>query len=465
MAFPTSRIAPLFATLCAVTASAGVLDKAWLKGTTDKDPLTYAPGEEMTITVTPMELDGELPDNEYTLRWTFTDDFGREEKGSQPLTAEPFVYRTSLDKPGFVRLQVYVHGPDGKRYSKKYTGDTSTPEGQKAMNKFEEKPHFVFFDGGAAVNPDALEPPAEPADFDEFWTKQFQRLDQVPVKLLEKVEIPQKNPKARLYAVSIACADGIRPVTGYLSIPTAVDEGKKFPARLQTHGYGGNPGFHMPQERASSEEIVLNINAHGMKLPAFGATDEDLAALKESIRSNGKSYAFDPEQNKDPETAYFNGMVLRVKRALQFLKTLDGWNGKDLRASGGSQGGLQTIWAAGCREGVTSATSDITWCCDLPMNQVRLDKKASSAGWYIPWVEGLGYYDAVTWAKRIPQDCLVRISRAGIGDYTCPPMGLAKLYNNIHAGNKSIKWVQGSQHGYVPPTYEGRDFVRDATKP
>jgi hypothetical protein len=38
-------------------------------------------------------------------------------------------------------------------------------------------------------------------------------------------------------------------------------------------------------------------------------------------------------------------------------------------------------------------------------------------------------------------------------------MGLAKLWNSIPGGNKSIKWVQGSQHGYVPPEYEGRDFV------
>jgi hypothetical protein len=38
-------------------------------------------------------------------------------------------------------------------------------------------------------------------------------------------------------------------------------------------------------------------------------------------------------------------------------------------------------------------------------------------------------------------------------------MGLAKLWNNIPGCNKSIKWVQGSQHGYVPPEYEGRDFV------
>jgi len=41
------------------------------------------------------------------------------------------------------------------------------------------------------------------------------------------------------------------------------------------------------------------------------------------------------------------------------------------------------------------------------------------------------------------------ISRAGLGDYVCPPSGLAILYNNIKSP-KNIVWVQGSTHGFVP---------------
>ena len=70
----------------------------------------------------------------------------------------------------------------------------------------------------------------------------------------------------------------------------------------------------------------------------------------------------------------------------------------------------------------------------------------------------MGYYDAVNFAKRIPETCHTLITRAGLGDYRCPPMGLAKLWNNIPGNNKSILWVQGARHGYVPPNYEGRDF-------
>ena len=435
--------------LAAAAATAGVLDNAWLKGTTDKNPLSYTPYEEMVFTVTPMGLDGDLPEGEYTLEWTFTDDFGRHESGKIPFTTEPFVYRTSLDRPGFVRLQAFVLGPDGKRYVKKFTGDASTPEGKKAMNEFEKKNKSVFFDGGAAVEPERLDPVEEPADFDEFWMKQFERLDLVPVKA-DRVELESPNPNARLYAIRIDCA-GLRPVTGYLTVPKAVEQGKTFPARLETHGYSGDRCTHDRPGWARDNEIVLNINAHGLKLKEFGATEADTKALRWEIRSHDKSYAFDQEQNKDPETAYFNGMVLRVKRGLQYLKTVEGWNGFDLIASGGSQGGLQTIWAAGCGEGVTRAESGITWCCDMKFTW------ENRKGWYIPWTDALGYYDAVNFGKRIPESCRTNITRAGIGDYTCPPTGLAKLYNAIPGTNKSIKWVQGSQHGYVPPEYEGRD--------
>lgn len=445
----------------AVAAFGGVLDKAWIKGTTDKDPITYKPGEKMVFTLSAQGLDGKLPAGEYFLQWTRSGDDGIRENGKEPLTAQPFVYETKIDKPGFVRIQANVVDKDGNRYMKQYTGDTTTPEGKAAMNRFERTNRAVFFDGGAGAGIETLRTEPEPKDFDAFWAKQYARLDLVPIKD-RRIEIKCANPKARLFAIQIDCA-GLRPVTGYLSIPKAVEEGRTFPARLETHGYSGDGCTHGTPSSARDNEIVLNINAHGLKLVEFGATEADTKALRWEVRSHDMTYAFDPKQNADPEVAYFNGMVLRVKRGLQFLKTVKGWNGKDLIASGGSQGGLQTIWAAACGEGVTRAESGITWNCDMYTNgKLRKDPalKLAADGWYIPWVDALGYYDAAIFGKRIPKTCRTIITRAGLGDYCCPPTGLAKLWNNI-PGNKEIHWVQGSQHGYVPPAYEGRDFVRE----
>ncbi len=444
------RVAAFFAAaFAAATAAAGLLDNAWLMGVTDKCPLAYRPGEEMVFTITPKDLDGAVPAGEYFMDWKRTDDYGQVEQGRAPLTGEPFVYKTKLDKPGFVRLEVYVVDKDGKRYAKKFTGDATTPEGRRAMNEFERKRKAVFFDGGAGVDIDTLATHEEPKDFDAFWAGQYKRLDLVPIKD-DRIEIESPNPNTRLYAVRIDCA-GLRPVTGYLSIPKAVDEGRTFPCRLMTHGYSGDSCKHnRPSSRYDTtcrdNEIVLNINAHGLKLVEFGATEADTKALRWEVRSNGFAYAFDAKQNEDPEVAYFNGMVLRVKRGLQYLKTVKGWNGTDLIASGGSQGGLQTIWAAGLDPQVTRAESSITWCCDMGGTELGRNR----GGWYIKWVPALGYYDPINVARRISKNCRTLIPRAGLGDYTCPPSGLAILFNNI-PGPKKINWEQGSTHPYIPP--------------
>ena len=450
-----------FAVLAAGMAFGGALDNAWIKGTTDKDPITYKPGEKMVFTLSFEGVEGAIPEGEYFLDWKRSGDDGLVDDGKIPVTGKPFIYETKIDKPGFVRIQANVVDKDGKRYVKKFTGDATTPEGKAAMNRFERQNKAIFFDGGAGADIETLRTEPEPKDFDAFWAKQYARLDLVPIKD-RRIEIGRANPKARLFAIQIDCA-GLRPVTGYLSIPKAVEEGRTFPARLETHGYSGDGCKHGTPSSARDSEIVLNINAHGLKLVEFGATEADTKALRWEIRSHDMTYAFDPKQNADPEVAYFNGMVLRVKRALQFLKTVKGWNGKDLFASGGSQGGLQTIWAAACGEGVTRAESCITWNCDMyTSGKLRKDVslKLAADGWYIPWVDALGYYDAAIFGKRIPKTCRTIITRAGLGDYCCPPTGLAKLWNNI-PGNKEIHWVQGSQHGYVPPEYEGRDFVRE----
>ena len=438
--------------LAAAAAFAGELDGGFLKGVTDKAKPFYAPGEEMTFT---LRLEGikAFPPGEWFISWERSGDDGKRNSGKVPASlTEPLVIKTSLDKPGFVRVRAMLVDGKGNVYRKNIPANALTPDGTRPMNNSERHDKRIFFDGGAGVQPEKLQGHAEPADFDAFWAKQYARLDRVPIKA-ELIELPCSNPKARIYAVQVPCA-GLRPVTGYLTVPKAVDDGAKFPCRLETHGYSGDRCQHDAPRGARDNEIVLNINAHGQKLPAFGATEADRKMLRWEIRSNGNSYAFDPAQNADPETAYFNGMVLRVKRALQYLKTVKGWNGTDLIASGGSQGGLQTIWAAGCGEGVTRAESGITWCCDMyTSGKLRKDPslKLAGDGWYIGWTDAMGYYDAANFGKRIPKTCLTIITRAGLGDYCCPPRGLAILYNNI-PGPKKIWWVQGSTHGFVPPS-------------
>ena len=200
--------------------------------------------------------------------------------------------------------------------------------------------------------------------------------------------------------------------------------------------------------------LKLLLSAHGFELNRDAAY---YRAEKKRVKSNGYGHAFDPAQNADPEQAYFCGMTYRVMRGIEYLKSRREWNGCDLTVSGPSQGGLQSIWGAALSQGVTRARIEVPWCCDMGGPSIG----RNHGEWFVEWVPQLGYYDPVNMARRIPKTCRVDIVRAGLGDYTCPPTGIAAFYNNL-SGPKSIVWVQGSKHGYVPPDPQKIPMKRSA---
>ena len=437
-------------------AHTNALEDAWLKGTTDKVPTSYKTGETMVFTIEPQDIKGELPAGAYFLKWERSGDDGVSEKGSEPLTGKPFVYKTRIAKPGFVRLYAEVVDASGRpvvRKPKDFTGDPNTPEGRRALKKFKKAKRKVFFDGGAGADIDTLRQGApEPADFDAFWARQKAELAKVPFNT-KRVEVPCDNPDVRVYAMSVDCTGGM-PVTGYLSIPKAAEKGKKFAIHIGTPGYG--VGEQFAPRHPGADVIGFKINAHGLLLREFGGTDEYYRSYGDKIKSNGYTYAFDPQQNSNTETSYFRGMILRLIRAIEYTKSLPEWDGKNLYVSGGSQGGAFAIWGAGCGKGVTRVSSTVTGFCDVGAELVgRL-----RGDWpKIKYVEALGYFDPVNFAKRVPATCRVDIPRAGLGDYTCQPSGIAILWNTLKCP-KTILWMQGSEHGYIPPDYKGRDTIR-----
>ena len=422
-----------------VACAEGELDAAVLHGETDKArAIDYKPGETMTFTLSLQGVDSVPPDM-YFISWKRSGDDGKVESGKAPLSlADPLVVKTSIDKPGFVRLEAVVVDRNGKAYRKSFHGDPNTPEGRKALNAFERRDKRVFFDGGAGVEPERLQSVPEPDDFDEFWAKRKARLAKVPLD--PRVKLANEDAKSRVYTFEVKCA-GPRPVTGWYTVPKK--EGR-FPASISFHGYGTHFVQSVP-EGGPDDRITMFINAHGYEL---GREDEYYTEFYNSIKSNGKTFGLDSTwQNKSTDTAYFGWMCYRIMRALQFIKSMPEWNGRDLAASGGSMGGLQTVWAAGLDPDVSEARPGIPWCCDMGGRETL---KRVSPGWGVGETEAIRYFDPVNIAKRISKKCRVEITRAGLGDYCCPPSGVAILYNNI-PGPKKINWVQGSTHGYVPP--------------
>ena len=392
--------------LCYASASAGTLS---FDGNTDKSPIEYKPGEKMVFMVQLME--DSKPVEGKKLKWLRRGDDGKTENGEAVSSAaNPLTIETSMGKPGFVNIAVTACDDNGKPLK-------------------DEKNQEIKFDGGAGAGLEKLESYPEPKDFDAFWAGQKAKLAQVPLKA-NMTEVPSKDPKFLVYDVKVDCA-GKKPVVGYFTKPK--DAGaKSLKAKVTYEGYGVFSAKPEMQEGM----MIFKINAHGIE---NGMEPE---YYKKLLDGELKSYAFNNEENANPETAYFNGMMLRAMRALEFVKSQPEWDGKNLISYGGSQGGFQSLSAAGLDGDVTSCTAFVPWCCDLGginLGRVR--------GWRPDFTDALAYYDPVNHAKRIKCDTSVT---AGLGDYICPPSGITVLYNNIKAP-KRVEYFQGKTHGYTPP--------------
>ena len=396
------------------------LKKVTVLGTSSAAAAEIKAGEKVKFTFT-MDIGGQKyhDADPYYLAWKRVGDDGVIRQGKTKISPDnPVVIEETIEKPGFFRLKAWLENRNGKNVStltKHYLGT-------------------VLFDGGHGVALDTLKQAVpEPADFDEFWAKQKAKLKAVPVKYtMEEVAI--SNKKYKMYKVVVDCA-GPRPVTGYLSIPVDAKE-KSLPAVAAFQGYGT---YIQRPHSPPYNQIYFAVNAHGFDLAKEKAYYDKYFA---SIRSNGYSYALDPRQNANPETAYFCGMALRVMRAFDFLKTLPQWDGKNLIAQGGSQGGLQTVWAAALVDGLSVAKPTVPWCGDIGGEQAKRMKSE----FFPRYSPGLRYFDIVNHAKRIPASCRIVVPRAGLGDYVCPPSGVQIFYNNVK-GPKEIHWFQNSAHG------------------
>lgn len=401
-----------------------------LVGNTTRDPVSYKVGEDIEF-VFELSDSRSLRDEGIYLKWIAIGDDGEYKTGLSRISeTEPLSVVTRLSRPGFVRVMALLCNS---------RGETAGPD-QLLLEK------GWRFEGGAGADVDKLKPSVEePADFVEYWTKQRNELAEVPVKAdvspyLGNV-FPDGTrilPEVDMFLVSVDCL-GPRPVTGFLSVPKA--EGV-YPAKVAFCGYGGLDLPHVAHTCQSKDEIVFHVNAHGYELHRGRNYYKDFAA---NITKKHTNYAFSEEENSNPDTAYFKGMVLRVLRSIDFVKTLPKWNRKSIIAFGGSQGGLQAIWAAGLHPDVTRCESSVTWCCNMAGYSV--DDRIP--GWCPAYVPGLNYFDPVFHAAHIPEKCFVCIPRAGLGDYVCPPSGVTAMFNQLKCP-KSIAYFQNSTHSFIP---------------
>ncbi|WPJ96879.1 acetylxylan esterase [Coraliomargarita algicola] len=355
---------------------------------------------------------------------------------------------TSLDAPGWCQFAVEGVDAEGNRLEHEVRGTV------KAARAYM----------GALVDPLAVQAGApEPADFDAFWAKEKEKLQAIPMEV-KRTPVTEDIPEHfKVEYVEVPVGSGYRPVNGIVRKPVDA-AAKSLPIHLFVHGAGVhgplNPAWApwLPQEAGLKRPVLfMNLNAHGIPTDQPKEYYQALAA--------GELDGYQYQHSDDPEKYYMKGMILRLIRALEYLKAQPEWNGRDIVVGGTSQGGAQALIAGGIDPDVTFVHADVPAMCDYGGTFV-----GRASGWPKLYelkndgkiwlktsrdykenklvseeeVQHLGYFDAANFAHRMRAQAVLY---TGGVDGTCPPSSVFAAYNSIPHENKSILFDPIAGHG------------------
>jgi len=331
----------------------------------------------------------------------------------------------------------------GKKILKKGTADLTISS--PTISVVSEKPGSMILTiyagnkhqcSGALISYKEIKPSQpKPSDFDEFWKSKLAEQDKVPMNTKLTPETTDKN-----FNSWIITMDTIRgqKIHGRLARPI---DGKKFPAilKLQYAGvYGLNSGG--ATNDAKKGWLSLNIIAHDIPV---NKNKEYYLNLK---NSSLKSYT--RIGNTDRETSYFLRMCLACSRAVDYISTRPDWDGKTIVVLGGSQGGYQSIVAAGLNSKVTAIMAMVPAGCDL--SGPVANRAVSWPYWWSkketdPKIKNTArYFDAINFAYNIKCPALIGF---GLGDETSRAEGVMAAINVMKGKTKLIIQPNGEHQG------------------
>jgi cephalosporin-C deacetylase-like acetyl esterase len=389
----------LYATSTPAASTQSNLD---LTVTADHEDAIYKPGEAVTFTI--KLLQDRRTAEGAQVQWTLSQDgVAPLTKGTARLTGGYVTVTGKLDAPGFLQCRAAFQDTDRL---------THTALASAAVDPLHIKPSL---------------PP--PADFDEFWAAQKQRLAAVPVNA-RLTPVPSPSAKVECFDLQ---ADSIgAPVSGYYARPVGAKP-RSLPIILAVHAAGvRSSNLSGTADWASQGFLALDSNAHGLPNGKPESFYADLA------RTDLKDYRSRGRESR--ETVYFREMFLRLVRAIDFLTAQPEWDGRTLIVHGSSQGGAQSIVAAGLDPRVTFFAAGVPAMCDHTgvavgrpngWPQFLANPPAEPA---TNVLEALRYYDAMSFASRARCAGIITV---GFIDTTCPPSGVYAAYN-VLAGQKEI---------------------------
>ncbi|MBI5801650.1 MAG: acetylxylan esterase [Verrucomicrobia bacterium] len=392
---------------------------ATLTVTADHPDAVYKKGETVTFTINIAQP------SDAQVSWTLSKDgVPPTSSGKATLLGGTATVTGRLDEPGFLLCRVsYINA---------------------------DKSSTVAL-ASAAIDPLQIKPSmAPPADFDSYWAGEKAKLARVP---MNPRLTPQNSASKGVEAFDLQADSLGKPVSGYFARPFGA-KSKSLPIILTVHGAGVvSSGLAGATGWAERGFLALDMNAHGIPngQPKQFYTDLASGSLKD-YRTRGRD---------SRDTIYFHDMFLRLVRALDFLTAQPEWDGRTVVVHGSSQGGYQSIVAAGLDPRVTFFAAGVPAGCDhtgFKAGRVNGWPKFIATG-ETPApniVEAVRYYDAVSFATRTKAAGIITV---GFIDTTCPPSGIYAAFNALGGKREIFNSIRTGHVGAAPTTEAMRNAI------
>ena len=286
-------------------------------------------------------------------------------------------------------------------------------------------------------SPDKIDPyTAMPADFQEFWERNKAELARFPLQYTRERVAKYCTDKIECYLIKLLLDKQGHSIYGYLFLPKDAQPGC-CPAVLCPPGAGiktiKDPLRHKYYAEAGCIRFEFEIHGLHPDLP-----EERFRELSAAFNGRENGYLTNGLDNRD--NYYMKRVYLACVRAVDLLASLPEWDGRNMIAQGGSQGGALALVTAGLDKRVTACAANHPALAD--MARFKLGEAdgyphfSRMPGMDTPdKLRTMAYYDVVNFARQI--EVPVRMTW-GYNDDTCPPTTSYAVYNALQCPKEAL---------------------------
>ncbi|MBE6377226.1 MAG: hypothetical protein E7051_00240 [Lentisphaerae bacterium] len=381
----------IFAVLFAVLAAMPLWAVDKMTFSHDRKLPVYKCGEKAVLALSAWEKGKLVSSGEYKVEFLFC---GKKSIKTVPVDfskGNPVKLECTLNEPGFVLMRVR----------------------DKNNGSFQVNKKTIL--AGAAFEPEKIRKSYDmPADFMAFWENNRRLLEKEELKLIENKKFSTDQYIA--YNISLKSFND-HVISGYLTVPRKKG---KYPAFVTVPGAG--PGISSPSGYAKMNVITLAVNV--LNFPTADNSAEQKARYIQYAK--GVAYSHRGAGNRD--TYFFRNVYSAIDRMINYVASLEEFDGKHMVIDGSSQGGGSALILAGLNKNITALAANVPALCDHGGY-----KAGRAPGWpnlaSRPDVDKFApYFDAANFASLIKVPAFVS---CGFIDTTCSPSSVYAAFNEL----------------------------------